>query len=78
MTNQDLINGNAHRPVKSGRTVPLIITVAFCPFTHCIFYLKKIMTTGLSPHCRLAKYCQIDQLQQELDDAFKKADSFGE
>lgn len=26
---------------------------------------------------RLAKYCQLEQLHQELEDAFKKADSFG-
>ena len=26
---------------------------------------------------RLAKYCQLTQLLQELEDAFKKADSFG-
>jgi hypothetical protein len=74
----DLINGTALRPVKSGRTVLLIITFPFCIVTQCVFFAFKKMTTGFSPHYRLAKYCQIDQLQQELDDAFKKADSFGE
>jgi hypothetical protein len=54
------------------REVPLQI------FGDIPFQFKFYFETGehtVDP--RLAKYCELEQLIQELEDAFKKADSFG-